>query len=142
MRHQRRILAQPVPLNDVLLHLHDAATLGAHAEKRYTFEEWAELTRLIRFTGVERPEEAVAEEDEDVIEWDWLGENSPLMTHVSEPEFVLDRLCESLVRYTRRVEKRVERARKESWQRRGEGERPGSRRRRSSSRLDGAEKGS
>ncbi len=31
-----------------------------------------------------------------------------MMTGLSEPEFVLDRLCESLVRYTRRVERRVE----------------------------------
>jgi hypothetical protein len=76
------------------------------AERQYSFEEWAELTRLIRFTG-EDFDQAVEREDEDVIEWDWLGEDSPMMTHASEPEFVLDRLCESLVRYTRKVERRV-----------------------------------
>jgi potassium channel subfamily K, other eukaryote len=75
-------------------------------ERQYSFEEWAELTRLIRFSGNDT-DAAVEQEDEDVLEWDWLGEDSPMMDHVSEPEFVLDRLCESLVRYTRRVEKRA-----------------------------------
>jgi potassium channel subfamily K, other eukaryote len=83
-----------------------AADLRASTERQYSFEEWAELTRLIRFTG-DSMDKAVNEEEEDVIEWDWLGEDSPMMTHQSEPEFVLDRLCESLVRYTRRVEKRA-----------------------------------
>ena len=83
-------------------------------EKRYSFEEWAELTRLMRFTS-EGAAEACRREGADVIDWDWLGENSPLMSHVSEPEFVLDRLCESLVRYTRRVEGRVRSARKKSY---------------------------
>lgn len=50
---------------------------------------------------------ALEMEEEDVIEWDWLGEDSPLMASASEPEFILEKLCESLVRYTRRVEKGV-----------------------------------
>jgi potassium channel subfamily K len=73
--------------------------------KTYTFEEWAELTRLIRFTS-KGDDEAIAEETEDgLIEWDWIGETSPMMSAQSEPEFVLDRLCESLGRYMRRVER-------------------------------------
>ena len=73
--------------------------------RKYDFEEWAEITRLIRFTTFGR-EEAVEEEDEQgVLEWDWLGENSPMMGGQTEPEFVLDRLCESLGRYMRRVER-------------------------------------
>jgi potassium channel subfamily K len=72
--------------------------------KHYTFEEWAELTRLIRFTS-QGENEAIAEENEEgIIEWDWIGETSPMMSGQSEPEFVLDRLCESLGRYMRRVE--------------------------------------
>lgn len=50
---------------------------------------------------------ALEEEEEDVIEWDWLGEDSPLMASASEAEFILEKLCESLVRYTKRIEKRV-----------------------------------
>jgi potassium channel subfamily K len=100
-----------VAIRKVAADLHMA---GATAdERRYSFEEWAELTRLMRFTA-EGAADARREELADVIDWDWLGENSPLMSHVTEPEFVLDRLCESLVRYTRRVERRVRSARRES----------------------------
>jgi potassium channel subfamily K len=94
----------------------DLKEVGEH-EVRYTFEQWAELTRLIRFTA-EPADQALEEEANDVLEWDWLGEDSPMMTHLSEPEFVLDRLCESLVRYTRRVERRVEGAYKKGQKRR------------------------
>jgi hypothetical protein len=37
-----------------------------------------------------------------MVEWDWIGEDSPMMSGQSEPEFVLQRLCESLTRYVRR----------------------------------------
>jgi potassium channel subfamily K len=72
---------------------------------RYSFEHWAEFTRLIRFT-TEPPEEALEEEETGLIEWDWIGEDSPMMTNQTEPEFLLDRLTESLDRYMRRVERR------------------------------------
>jgi len=44
----------------------------------------------------------VKEEEEGLVEWDWIGKDSPMMARQSEPEFVLDRLCESLARYMRR----------------------------------------
>jgi potassium channel subfamily K len=72
--------------------------------KFYSFEEWAELTRLIRFTSKSNDDAIAEEKEEGLIEWDWIGETSPMMSGVSEPEFVLDRLCESLGRYMRRVE--------------------------------------
>jgi len=72
----------------------------------YTFEQWAEYTRLIRFTTEPR-DEALLEEETGLIEWDWIGEDSPMMTSQSEPEFLLDRLTESLARYMRRVERRT-----------------------------------
>ncbi|KAF2430068.1 voltage-gated potassium channel [Tothia fuscella] len=78
------------------------------SSKHYSFEEWAELTRLIRFTSKDADEAFEEEEKEGLIEWDWIGETSPMMSGQSEPEFVLDRLCESLGRYMRRVEKRRE----------------------------------
>jgi potassium channel subfamily K len=71
----------------------------------YTFEQWAEYTRLIRFTTEPRGE-ALLEEETGLIEWDWIGEDSPMMTNQSEPEFLLDRLTESLARYMRRAERR------------------------------------
>ncbi|OKP10754.1 Outward-rectifier potassium channel TOK1 [Penicillium subrubescens] len=81
--------------------------------KRYTYEEWVEFTRLIQFTDPHsRPSSSSADRnkpfhsstsvDEDeygVLNWDWIGENSPMLAHQSEPEWILDRLCESLVRY-------------------------------------------
>jgi potassium channel subfamily K len=71
--------------------------------REYTYEEWVEFTRLIRFSAVGGPAEALRdEEDEGLIEWDWLAENSPMMAQQTESEFVLERLCESLVRYLRR----------------------------------------
>lgn len=84
-----------------------AADLRAEHERKYTYEEWVELTRLIRFTS-ESPEEAREEEEEKgMIEWDWIGEDSPMMSGQSEPEFVLDRLCESLTRYMRRNQREM-----------------------------------
>ncbi|KAL2813962.1 hypothetical protein BJX63DRAFT_393206 [Aspergillus granulosus] len=73
--------------------------------KEYSYEEWVGFTRLIRFThpqtkGVDGASGMVLDEDEyGVLNWDWIGESSPLLAEKTEPEWVLDRLCESLVRY-------------------------------------------
>jgi potassium channel subfamily K, other eukaryote len=79
--------------------------LDMHTDKpkAYAYEEWVEFTRLIRFTAIGGPAEAAKEEQsEGMVQWDWLGDTSPLMSEQQEAEFVLDRLCESLVRYLRR----------------------------------------
>lgn len=70
--------------------------------RRYSYEEWVEFTRLIRFTsdGLNRLEDD--EEEYGVVEWDWIGEDSPMMSNQSETEWVLDRLCESLLRLLKR----------------------------------------
>lgn len=80
--------------------------------KRYTYEEWVEFTRLIQFTDPNsRPttpavrgqpfhsKSSVDEDEYGVLNWDWIGENSPMLADQSEPEWILERLCESLVRY-------------------------------------------
>lgn len=80
--------------------------------KRYTYEEWVEFTRLIQFTDPNsrpttpavrgQPFHSNSRVDEDeygVLNWDWIGENSPMLADQSEPEWILERLCESLVRY-------------------------------------------
>ncbi|KIN08455.1 hypothetical protein OIDMADRAFT_110969 [Oidiodendron maius Zn] len=75
--------------------------------KKYSYEEWVEFTRLIRFSR-ERPEQVEEEEEEEgLVEWDWIGENSPMLAHVSESQWILDRLCESLNRYTKRQSRNV-----------------------------------
>ena len=82
-----------------------AVDLRAEHQRKYTYEEWVELTRLIRFTS-EAADEARQDEDEKgMVEWDWIGEDSPLMSGQSEPEFVLHRLCESLTRYVKHNER-------------------------------------
>ena len=69
-------------------------------ERRYTYEQWVEYTRLIRFSRIADLE---AEEEElGIVEWDWIGENSPMLAEQSESEWILDRLIESLDRYMRK----------------------------------------
>jgi len=78
----------------------------AHSRK-YSYEEWVEFTRLIRFSRNTLEEVANEEEEEGLVDWDWIGEDSPMLADVSESEWVLDRLCESLNRYTRKMAKDV-----------------------------------
>ena len=75
--------------------------LDQNDQKRYAYEDWVEFTRLIRFTSKRGREEIDDEEEDGLIEWDWIGEDSPMMAGQSEAEFVLDRLCESMTRYIR-----------------------------------------
>ena len=70
--------------------------------KRYEYEEWVEFTRLIRVTRVDGVEEE--EESESLVDWDWIGSDSTLMSGLSEPEWLLNRLCESLVRLEKKKE--------------------------------------
>lgn len=83
----------------------DDLTRGHH--QRYTYEEWVEFSRLIRFSrfdpGHERSGVEEEEEQRGTVEWDWIGTNSPMMADETECEWVLDRLCESLDRYMRQV---------------------------------------
>ena len=70
-----------------------------HTQIRYTYEEWVEFTRLIRFTKTGAAENLEHDEEvEGIVDWDWLSENSPMLSEQSEAEWVLDRLCESLLR--------------------------------------------
>ncbi|RDW79600.1 hypothetical protein BP6252_04238 [Coleophoma cylindrospora] len=79
-----------------------ANDLRADHPKKYSYEEWVEFTRLIRFSRKSPQEVEDEEEEEGLVDWDWIGEDSPMLADVSESEWVLDRLCESLNRYTRR----------------------------------------
>lgn len=79
-----------------------ADDLRVDPPRRYTYEEWAEYTRLIRFSRYTKEQLGEEEEEEGLIEWDWIGEDSPMMAEQSESEWVLDRLCESLNRYMRK----------------------------------------
>lgn len=81
-----------------------AQDLRSSPPKRYKYEEWRHFKKLIRFTAPSSEGELVGEEGEEaeLIEWDWIGEDSPMLADVAEAEWVLSRLCESLARYSRR----------------------------------------
>lgn len=81
---------------------HTANHLNDDPPRRYCYEEWAEYTRLIRFSRLSKEEIEEAEEEQGLVEWDWIGEDSPMMADSTESEWVLDRLCESLNRYMRK----------------------------------------
>jgi potassium channel subfamily K len=80
--------------------------------KRYTYEEWVEFTRLIRLTTPERLNKDLGttltstgtENEEGLVNWDWIGNDSPMMSGVTESEWLLERLCESLIRLEKRKE--------------------------------------
>jgi potassium channel subfamily K len=80
--------------------------------KKYCYEEWVEFTRLIKFTDPRgrppsqqnQPENVdvpfdLNEDEYGLLNWDWIGGNSPMLAKQTEPEWVLERLCESLIRY-------------------------------------------
>jgi potassium channel subfamily K, other eukaryote len=80
--------------------------------RRYTYEEWVEYSRLIRFSDYpegsngsgdgqskSQGDSKFGQLDRGIVDWDWIGEDSPMMSDQPESEWVLDRLCESLDRY-------------------------------------------
>ena len=99
--------------------------------KKYSYEEWVLVTRLIRFGFGSLPEQQKSisddsneshrasdpkpegtsgqhgqmpmENDEEDIDWDWIGEDSPLLADEGEPEWILDNLCCALEKYFRRT---------------------------------------
>ena len=75
-----------------------AEDMKHHESSRYSYEEWVEFTRLIKFTKPDVKSLEHDEEAEGIVDWDWLEETSPLLSEQSEAEWVLDRLCESLLR--------------------------------------------
>jgi hypothetical protein len=75
--------------------------------KRYSYEEWAEFTRLIRFTAETRKQLEEEEEEDGLINWDWIGEDSPMLSDMPESEWILNRLIESINRYTAKQARKV-----------------------------------
>ena len=91
-----------------------AHDLRSATPKRYTYEEWAHFTKLIQFShnsfnpktkqpgyDNDNDDDDDDQEEQHLVEWDWIGEDSPMLADITEAEWVLDRLCESLTRYSR-----------------------------------------
>ncbi|KAK3358624.1 hypothetical protein B0T24DRAFT_540284 [Lasiosphaeria ovina] len=75
--------------------------------KRYSYEDWVHFTHLVRFSSSSSRINKNNRHGGRLIEWDWIGEDSPMLADITEAEWVLDRLCESLNRYTRRQARKV-----------------------------------
>ncbi|PYH45751.1 potassium channel family protein [Aspergillus saccharolyticus JOP 1030-1] len=82
-------------------------------QKKYTYEEWVEFTRLIRATDSSSSGLELQEDEYGVFSWDWIGETSPMLASETEPEWVLNRLCESMIRCLDATRKRYEGAKEE-----------------------------
>ena len=73
---------------------------GLDSGHQYSYEEWAEFMQMIRLSHP-HPDKLTTDKDEyGRLYWDWIGEWTPMMSKESEPEWVLDRLCESVIRCT------------------------------------------
>jgi potassium channel subfamily K len=80
-----------------------ATDAKAKTEKQYTYVEWLQFAQMIRFTAEKDEDTNAGAEEEGLVEWDWIGENSPMMARGTEADFALDRLCESMNRYIHRI---------------------------------------
>ena len=112
-----RLTSQPPPTRASLtrrlaLSIHKVSLDLKTDKKRYTYEEWVEFTRLIRLTSPERLDRDLGsgattfdeENEEGLVNWDWIGDDSPMVSGISESEWLMKRLIESLVRLERRKE--------------------------------------
>lgn len=94
-------LSQEELARNLVLALRTAASdLVDEPDKRYSYEEWVKVTKLIRFTAVD--ENGDVDVEDDYVEWDWLGQDSPMMQSRTEPQFIFDRLSDSMLRYVRK----------------------------------------
>lgn len=64
----------------------------------YSYEEWTEFIQLIQLSHPCPDELSVDKDEYGRLHWDWIGEWTPMLSKQSEPEWVLDRLCESMIR--------------------------------------------
>lgn len=67
--------------------------------KYYTYNEWKHFTYLIQFTTSPARGFNHDRDESTIVDWDWLGESSPMATGQSEPQWVINRLSESLLRH-------------------------------------------
>lgn len=84
-----------------------AHDISVHPPVRYSYEQWVYFTQLIRFSTRSKDEVEALEEEEGLVEWDWIGEDSPMLADETESQWILDRLCESLNRYMRKLAAKV-----------------------------------
>ncbi|KAL4747503.1 hypothetical protein BDW72DRAFT_209515 [Aspergillus terricola var. indicus] len=68
--------------------------------KQYSYDEWAKFRSLICYTSLGNKNALSTDRPQPIdLEWDWIGEHSPILSEKTEPQWVLDQLCESLLLY-------------------------------------------
>jgi potassium channel subfamily K len=78
--------------------IHQVTQDALDGGNQYSYEEWAEFMRMIQLSH-SHPGELNTDKDEyGRLHWDWIGEWTPMMSKKSESEWILDRLCESMIR--------------------------------------------
>lgn len=65
---------------------------------QYSYEEWAEFMQMIQLSHPYLGEMHTDKDEYGRLTWDWIGEWTPMMSKKSESEWILDRLCESMIR--------------------------------------------
>ncbi|KAF2713247.1 voltage-gated potassium channel [Pleomassaria siparia CBS 279.74] len=119
---------QPIHLTPLTLQTHLALSIRVvamdmqlPAPKRYCYEEWVEFTRLLRYASFHGNEKEVSKEEEEdgLVDWDWIGEDSPLISGGGESEWLLGRLTEALVRVERRGVRGLRNKKSKDWRFRG-----------------------
>ena len=71
------------------------ATTKAGERSDGTIEEGEDLANSSG-DGLKSPDKSIAKSTAETTPWSWVGERSPLMGDTSEPDWVLERLCERL----------------------------------------------
>lgn len=110
---KRSTVSQRRPLNDSNYAFRLATAIQQVAgyvkskrDVKFSYDEWAEFVSLFQFLLNSRGlDMSDVEMDDNQLQWDWIGEKSPLMSNQSEAEFVLDKLLESLVKYSQMLRK-------------------------------------
>lgn len=69
--------------------------------EQYSYDEWKKFKSLIYYASHADKNTLLPVRSQRInnLEWDWIGENSPLLSEKTEPQWVLDKLCESLLIY-------------------------------------------
>ncbi|KAF9465687.1 hypothetical protein BDZ94DRAFT_1214030, partial [Collybia nuda] len=73
-----------------------AMNIGHKPPKKYGWHEWTVWLDLLDMGNTSKPEDARDRSSQATIGWTWLGDDGPLLSSVTETEWVLRKLCQRL----------------------------------------------
>jgi potassium channel subfamily K len=88
-----------------------AKDVGKRPPKKYKWHEWAAWVDLLDMGDKSKPQGTGKRPSKEGIDWTWLGDDGPLLSGVTETEWVLGKLCNKLEEV---LEKELEAAHKHS----------------------------